>query len=129
MKRHVDLLGTLYLIWGALNLVVSLAMLALSFASLAIAGSAASGEPGARIAASFLAGLFLTLSVLGLLWGAVHLWCAFALQRGRDWARPIGIVLGILDLVVLPFGTALGAYGLWVLTHRDVRAAFAAERT
>ena len=124
MKRHVDLLGTLYLIWGALGLVVSLAMLALGFAALAIAGSAASGEPGALIASGFVAGLFLTLSVLALLWGAIHLWDAFALQRGREWARAIGIVLAILDLILLPLGTALGAYALWVLTHRDARAAF-----
>lgn len=124
MTRHVGLLGSLYLIWGALSVVVSLAMLALGFAALAIAGSAASGEPGTLIATGFVAGLFLTLSVLAMLWGAIHLWDALALQRGREWARVIGIVLAILNLLLLPLGTALGAYGLWVLTRRDARVLF-----
>jgi hypothetical protein len=124
MKRHVDLLGTLYLIWGALSLVISLAMVALGLAALAILGSAGSGEPGARLAASFLAALFLSLAALGLLWGGVHLWDASALHHGRDWARAVGIVLGVLNLVILPFGTALGAYALWVLTHTRARETF-----
>jgi len=124
MSRHVDLLGTLYLIWGALCLVVSLAMIALAFTAMAVSGTVVSGEPGAGIAAGFVAGLFLTLSVLALLFGALHLWNAYALQQGRDWAWPVGLVLGVLDLVFVPFGTALGAYALWVLTRRD-----AASRT
>ncbi len=117
MKRHIDLLGTLYLIWGALSLVISLALIALGLAALALLGSGGSSEPGATLAASFLAGLFLSLAALALLWGGVHLWEAFALHRGRDWARAVGIILGLLNLVLLPFGTALGAYALWVLAR------------
>jgi hypothetical protein len=124
MKRHVDLLGTLYMIWGALSLVLSLAMIALGLAALAILGSTGPGEPSAGLAANFLAALFLSLAVLALLCGGVHLWDAFALHRRREWARPIGIVLAMLDLVVLPFGTALGAYGLWVLAGSRSREAF-----
>lgn len=121
MTRHVDLLGTLFMIWGALSLVLSLAMVALGLAALAILSSAGSGEPAAGFAANFLAALFLSLAALALLCGGVHLWDAFALHRRREWARPVGIVLGILDLVIVPFGTALGAYALWVLTHARFR--------
>jgi hypothetical protein len=117
MTRHIDLLGTLYLIWGALSLVISVALVALGLAALAILGSGGSSEPGATLAASFLAILFLSLAALALLWGGVHLWAAFALHHGRDWARAVGIVLGLLNLVLLPFGTALGAYALWVLAR------------
>jgi hypothetical protein len=55
----------------------------------------------------------------------VHLWDAFALHHRRGWARPVGIVLAILNLVIPPFGTALGAYALWVLTHAHSREDFA----
>jgi len=125
MRRHVDLLGTLYMIWGALSLVLSLAMLALGLAALAIFASPGTAEPGARLTASFLSGLFLSLAALGLLWGSVHLWSAFALHRGRDWSRAVALLLGILNLLLVPFGTALGAYALWVLTRRDERPAVA----
>jgi hypothetical protein len=124
MKRHVDLLGTLYMIWGALSFVISLAMVALGLAALAILGSTGPGEPPAALAANFLAVLFLSLALLTLLCGGAHLWDAFALHRRREWARPVGIVLAMFDLVILPFGTALGAYALWVLTGSRSREAF-----
>jgi hypothetical protein len=37
------------------------------------------------------------------------------LMKYQSWARILTIVLSILDLVSIPFGTALGIYGLWVL--------------
>jgi hypothetical protein len=124
MTRHVDLLGTLYMIWGALSLVVSLAMVALGLAALAILSSTGPGEPSAGLAANFLAALFLSLAVLALFCGGLHLWDAFALHHRREWARPVGIVLAVLDLVILPFGTALGAYALWVLAGSRSREVF-----
>jgi len=36
------------------------------------------------------------------------------LQRER-WARPLTLVLGFIELLHIPFGTALGIYTLWVL--------------
>ena len=32
----------------------------------------------------------------------------------RSWARILAIVISVLDLIHVPFGTALGVYGLWV---------------
>jgi len=125
MRRHVDLLGTLYMIWGALSLVLSFAMLALGLAALAIVASPAPGEPGPRLTASFLSGLFLSLAALGLLWGGVHLWSALALHRDRAWGRAVAMLLGVLNLPLVPFGTALGAYALWALTRRDAGPAVA----
>jgi hypothetical protein len=29
------------------------------------------------------------------------------------------LMLGSIDLLLLPYGTALGLYGLWVLLHED----------
>jgi len=39
----------------------------------------------------------------------------YALLTRKPWARILAIVLGILALIKLPFGTALGIYTLWVL--------------
>ncbi len=33
----------------------------------------------------------------------------------RPWARTLAIVMAVLSLLKLPFGTALGIYTLWVL--------------
>ena len=40
----------------------------------------------------------------------------------KRWARIVAIVLGVLHLFEFPFGTAFGAYTLWVLMNVDVQA-------
>jgi hypothetical protein len=39
----------------------------------------------------------------------------YALLTRQPWGRIFGIVFGILALIHLPLGTALGIYTLWVL--------------
>jgi hypothetical protein len=34
------------------------------------------------------------------------------------------LTLGSIDLVLLPYGTALGLYALWVLLHEDGKNLF-----
>ena len=40
------------------------------------------------------------------------------------WGRVAALSLAILNLFVLPFGTALGIYTYWVLLHNEARGAF-----
>jgi hypothetical protein len=54
------------------------------------------------------------LLVLGL-FGLGHLILAWGLFERQPWARMLGLILGLLALLRLPFGTALGIYTLWVL--------------
>ncbi len=44
----------------------------------------------------------------------------------RPWARLLGIILCILNLMNLPFGTAVSIYGLWVLLSGRTDELFAA---
>lgn len=54
-------------------------------------------------------GVFLMASaVLGLLAG-------WGLLNYRPWARVLALVLGVISLIHVPLGTALGIYTLWVL--------------
>jgi hypothetical protein len=124
MKKHVELVGVLYIIWGALSMLIGLALLALGLGAGAIITSAGPGELGAKLAASLAAAAFGTLAGIVLLWGLVHLWDGIALRRFREWARAAGLVLGVLNLFLLPFGTALGVYALWVFTNDQTRPLF-----
>lgn len=54
-------------------------------------------------------GIFLAL------FGVLHFLLAWGLFEKQPWARILGIVLGLLALIRIPFGTALGIYTLWVL--------------
>jgi uncharacterized membrane protein (DUF2068 family) len=64
--------------------------------------------------AIFLGGLAALQLVLG--WG---------LLTKKQWARILGIILGVISLIRFPLGTALGIYTLWVLLSKDGSAEFA----
>ena len=42
----------------------------------------------------------------------------------KPWARILTIVLSALHLLSIPFGTALGIYGLWVMLNTETEALF-----
>ena len=47
--------------------------------------------------------------------GLVHLLLGWGLSERKTWARPLGLVIGLLAMFRFPLGTALGIYTLWVL--------------
>ena len=122
MDRHVRLLGILASVWGALAMLVGLAMLLLAAGALAILVGP-DAEPVA-LAAGLTAATFATIGVFALIWGGAHTWGAVMLRRRQPAGRILMLALAVLNLLVLPFGTALGAYALWVLLNHEGRQLF-----
>lgn len=124
MKRHVDFLSTLYLAWGAIFALVALAGFALAGGAAAIATSSGPVRFGSDIAARLTAVTLAALSVIALAWGALHLWVGRFLKSHRPAARLLALGLAVGNLVLLPFGTALGGYACWVLLQDESRKMF-----
>lgn len=124
MKRHVDFLALLYLAWGAIFTLVAVAGFALAAGAWAIAGHAGPLRASSDLAAGVTAVTLTVLGALALLWGALHLWMGSWLRRYRPAARMGALGLAVVNLVLLPFGTALGAYTCWVLLTEDGRRLF-----
>ena len=114
MAQHVKILGILHIALGALSVCGGLIVLAVMGGLAGIVGVAADSD-SAFIAMPILAGLggiaFLVLMALGLP-GIIAGW---GLLNFRPWARVVTIALSAFDLFHIPFGTALGVYGFWVL--------------
>ncbi len=55
------------------------------------------------------------ITIVIYLRGALGALVGIGLMRRERWARPLALVVGILMLLKIPFGTALGIYTLWVL--------------
>ncbi len=64
-----------------------------------------------RIASS---GLYLAAIFVGVI-AAAQLIAAWGLLERRPWGRILALIVGVLALIHIPFGTALGIYTLWVL--------------
>lgn len=124
MKRHVDLLSTLYLAWGAIFALVAVAGLALAGGAFAIAESTGPVRFGSEMAARLTGVTITVISLIALVWAVLHLVVGRQLKKLRPSARLMSLGLAIGDLILLPFGTALGAYSLWVLLKDEGRGLF-----
>ena len=127
MKRHADFLALLYLAWGAIFALVGIAGLALMAGALIIGRSTGPVAAPSELAAEVTAFAFGVLSLLALLWGVLHLVAGTALRRYRQWARLAALGLALINLVLFPFGTALGGYACWVLLPDEGRRLFVAD--
>jgi hypothetical protein len=124
VKRHVDFLATLYLTWGAIFALVAVAGFALAGGAFAIAESSGPVRFGSEMAAR-LTGISITIiASIALVWAVLHLYTGRMLKKLRPSARLMTIGLAVGNLILLPFGTALGAYALWVLLKDDGRRLF-----
>ena len=56
--------------------------------------------------------LLMVLSVPGIIGG-------IGLFKRKEWARILVLILSAIELLNIPFGTALGIYSIWVLVQQD----------
>jgi len=125
MDAHLDFLGVLFVIWGALTTLIGVSTLALGAGAVALITSSADRGGGRQVVAGLMAAVFAALAVIAILWGIAHIVIGLPLRRRRPAARILALVLGSVDLVLLPYGTALGCYALWVLLSEKGKALFA----
>lgn len=125
MAQHVKILGILHIIYAGLVVLAGIVVLVIMGG---IAGiiSTADTSPDSQVASPILGligiGVFcllLVLSLPGIIGG-------FGLLQFKPWARILIIVLSAFELISVPFGTALGVYGLWVLLNRETERLFEA---
>ncbi len=119
MRTHVQILGALNIAWGVLGFIGALVVFAIFGGAMGIVGMAAHHDPGAGIAIpiiGFVGGLIFLVILITSIPSFV---IGIALLRRVRWSRIAGIILSAVHLLNVPFGTALGIYGLWVLLSRD----------
>jgi hypothetical protein len=124
LKRHVDFLSTLYVTWGAIFALVAIAGFALAGGAFAIAQSTGSVRFGSEMAARLTGVTISIVSLIALMWAMLHLVVGRQLKNYRPSARLMTLGLAIGNLILLPFGTALGVYALWVLLKDEGRRLF-----
>jgi len=120
MPLHIDVLGRLHVIWGVFG-----GLTGASLGVLAVGTDAALIDLGAADAGGWAAVWILWIVGGGLIaGGAVMLLVGRALARRQQSGRVLALVLAVPNLVLVPFGTALGIYTFWVLLNDDARREF-----
>jgi hypothetical protein len=124
---RVDLVGILFIVWGILTTLIGVSTLALGVGAIALIMSAGGRGGDSQFAAGLTAAAFTTLALIALIWGIGHIAVGLQLRRLDPRARLAALMLGSVDLVLLPYGTALGMYALWVLLHDEGKRLFEIE--
>ena len=122
MERHVSLLGILASLWGALAAIIGVAMLLLSAG--ALVELLAPLEASLSLAAGLAAFGFALFGVFALVFGGGHIWAEALLRAHKPFGRILMLALALANLLVIPFGTALGCYAMWVLLKNDAHRLF-----
>lgn len=116
MDEHIKILGILYIAFSALGLIAALVLFIII-----TGGGLISGDNAAititTIVGTAIAAILLIFSAPGIIGG-------MGLLKRQSWARVLVLVLGIINLINIPFGTALGIYTIWVLTNKETEALF-----
>ena len=125
MEQHIKILGVLNIVWGAMGAIGGLIVLLVFGSAFGIVGTAIHHDADAAIA----------LPIIGLLGGAIAFFllllsvpsivAGIGLLNFKPWSRTLAIVVSALHLLSIPFGTALGIYGLWVLFSQESLQFFA----
>ncbi len=119
VARHLSVLGMLWIIFSVLRLIPGLLMaffghMRFPFMMMPIPA------PLHLTLAPFLLGIGLLISGFAIA-GVIAGW---GLMARAPWARMLAIVLGVISLIHIPFGTALGIYTLWVLVPAGAEAEY-----
>ena len=122
MDTHVKVLGALQIAFGAIGVMLALLMIFVFGGVAGIVG--ASGDPEAAIAVPIIGLTGTALVAFLLLTSLPGVVIGIGLLRLRPWSRIAGIMISIIALMMIPFGTIVGAYGLWVLFSKDTERLF-----
>jgi hypothetical protein len=116
MRRHVTIVALLNLLHSIAGLLAALGLLVGGVFAAFI-----TFDPFA-----FLVGTVLSVvaaGVIGVASGVTFL-ASLALLNHARWARTWLLFMSVFRLFKWPWGTAVGGYSLWALTHRDTKALF-----
>ena len=118
MDIHVRRLALLNILFGAAGLFVSLVLLIVYGGPVGIYQSTDDNVLGLLVSVSAVAHLLISVPcILG----------GIFLKRLQEWSRGLMIVTSALNIMNVPLGSILGAYGLWVLLTPETDPLFSQE--
>jgi hypothetical protein len=116
MDQHITILGVLHIAWGLLGVLAAMIVF-----TTVVGGGMLSCDPEAMaitsIVGTSIAFCLLVPCLPGLIGG-------IGVLKYRQWARITLLVVGFINLLLVPFGTILGIYTIWVLMNIEVKDMF-----
>ncbi len=116
MEQHITILGVLHIAYGAIGILVAMIV----FIAV-VGGGMISGDVEALAITSLVGTSIATLLFIPSLPGLIG---GLGIFKYRPWSRITLLVVGFVNLLIVPFGTILGIYTIWVLMNIEVKDMF-----
>jgi hypothetical protein len=126
MAQHVKIIGILHIVFSSLLILAGVICLLVMGGIAGMVGTTSHSSDDLA-AVPILGGIGGIIFVLFLILGLPGVIGGIGLIQYKPWARIVIIVLSVLDLFNIPFGTALGIYGLWCLLNKETEAMFSSQ--
>lgn len=117
MESHIKVVAWIHVAFGALGVLAGLLL-----GGFGMLAAVFSGNADGLMAGGIMGLIAMFVGVLSL----PSLLGGWGLLNYRPWARILVIVLSVLNLMNIPFGTLIGGYSLWVLLNEQTQRIFAA---
>ena len=115
MNTHVKVIGWLWIANGVVSILM--VVFGLIIANVYIPGQQESILVTSGVLCFFIPGI------------AADFAAGLGLLQYKSWARILAIILGIINLLLFPIGTALGIYTLVIMFNEETKALFRGEGT
>jgi hypothetical protein len=111
MQQHITVLGWLYIVFGVLGILIG-------FFILLVMGGVGLASRDAE-ATAIMSGIGLFIAILVGVLSLPGIIAGWGLLKGKSWSRILAIVIGALNILNFPIGTAIGVYTIWALTQPE----------
>src|SRR5579862_708911 len=118
METHIKIVAILHIVLGGLSILAGVGLLFL-FGGIATLVGHNAETSDAMAAIPIIGGIGSIICIFLVLLGIPGIIAGIGMLEFKPWGRILGIVISALDLMSIPFGTALGIYGLWALLSRE----------
>jgi hypothetical protein len=111
LDQHLRALGIAHIIYSSLLLIPAVIV----YFALTMVGLFADNPDAAQILpiVGTSVGIFLVvLAIPGFIAG-------YGVLTKKKWGMPVALVVGLLNILCFPFGTALGGYSFWVFSKSN----------
>lgn len=110
MRKEIELLGALHIAMSILYCVVFAAIYAVLFSKGFFTAALEGGANIQYVILAVIGGFLLLFAINGVI-------AAMGTIKGSSWAQMMILILGCLNLICIPLGTALGVYTIWIFMH------------
>ncbi len=121
MRLHARIVAWVFIVFGVAGLALAAGLFllwaGLGTAALVEDGSLGGGAVGWSVGIA-MGGFVAAISIPNIIAG-------YGLLRRRPWGKPLGIGLGVLNLIFAPIGTIFGIYAIIALLGDDSKPAAA----